>query len=370
MRRLTLAALLVALGLALSGCQETGEVENQAYVLVLAMDQTEDGALTLTARVPRIGKSGAGDGKGESGGSPYLTFSVNAPSWPQALDALQWATPRRINLSHIEMIVASEALAARPSFPALLRAVANTPHLYTNARFVVCRGRAWAFLEAGETVIGTRLSSEIRAMLSQYAHQGFIPDACLADACYCANGIYGDAIAISGYVEGADAENIGDIVTESPMKQRFFGTALFAQGRLVGTLSPAETRLFNLIRGQRDAFPYPWRGTEIELVPASASRRRVLLDGGGITLSLTVRLCVPDGLSDADAATLEASVRGDILRLIEACQSRGCDPFGFAEAAARHFPSVPEWLAFDWRAHYQSAVPDIEIVISHSCPNP
>ena len=370
MRRLTLAALFLALGMALSGCQETGEVENQAYVLVLAMDGTGDGALALTARVPKIGKSAVKDNKGESDGSPYLTFSVSAPSWSQALDALQWATPRRINLSHIEMIVVSEALAAQPSFAALMRAVANTPHLYTNARFVVCRGRAQAFLEAGETVIGTRLSSEIRAMLSQYTHQGFIPDACLADAYYCANGIYGDAIAISGYVEGENGQDDAFTVAESPMKQRFYGTALFAQGRLVGTLSPAETRLFNLICGQMDALPYLWQSTEIELVPESASRRRVLFDGDNIILSPSLRLSAPDGFSEAETIALEAAVRGDIRRLIEACQRQGCDPFGFAEAAARHFSSVPEWLAFDWRAHYRNAGLNIEVSIQPSHPDP
>ena len=123
MQRMRLAALIVLLALLLGGCQDTGEVENQAYVLVLALDAVGDGGLALTARVPKIGKSDAQGDKGDSGSSPYLTFSVTAPSWSAALDALQWATPRRINLSHIEMIVASEALASQPSFPELMNAV-------------------------------------------------------------------------------------------------------------------------------------------------------------------------------------------------------------------------------------------------------
>jgi len=370
MRNAMLFALVTALMLALCGCQDTGEVENQAYVLVMAMDQAGDGGLTLTARVPKIGKSDAKSDKGDGGDSPYLSFSVSAPTWSRALDALQWATPRRINLSHIEMIVVSEALASQSGFPALMNAVADTPHLYTNARFVVCSGSAKAFLEAGETVIGTRLSSEIHAMLSQYARQGFIPDACLADAWYCANGIYGDAIAIWGTLDGSNETSVDTAGVESSMRQRFQGTALFREGRFVRALAPDETRLLGLIRGHGEAVPYAWRGQTVSLTPESPTRRRVMIDGDNVTLALSARLSAPEGLTDEETGALEASVRGDITHLIQACQQLGCDPFGYAETAAGHFPTVPRWTAFDWRDHYKSATLNIDVTLSASHSNP
>lgn len=370
MRKAMLIALVTALMAVLCGCQDTGEVENQAYVLVLAMDQAEDGGLTLTARVPRIGKSEAKSDKGGEGGNPYLNFSVSAPSWSRALEALQWATPRRINLSHIEMIVASETLASRPTFPALMNDVADTPHLYTNARFVVCSGNAKAFLEAGDTVIGTRLSSEIHAMLSQYARQGYIPDACLADAWYSTNGIYGDAIAIWACLDGPNEMGSDAPAAESPMRQRFYGTALFREGRFVVSLSPDETRLLKLIRGHGDAIPYAWQGRTVSLAPESQTRKRVMIDGDNVTLALSARLSVPDGIADEEIPNLEASVRDDITRLINLCQQLGCDPFGYAETAAGHFPTVPQWAAFDWRSHYQGARLNIDVALASSRTNP
>ncbi len=55
--RVTRLFVLIALPcLLLCGCQRTGEVENQAYVLVLGMDRAEDGLLRLTARIPKVGK--------------------------------------------------------------------------------------------------------------------------------------------------------------------------------------------------------------------------------------------------------------------------------------------------------------------------
>lgn len=364
MRGMRLTALIVLLALLLGGCQDTGEVENQAYVLVLALDGVGDGGLTLTARVPKIGKSDAQGDKGDSGNSPYLTFSVTAPSWSAALDALQWATPRRINLSHIEMIVASEALASQSSFASLMNEMADTPHLYTNARFVICPGSARAFLEAGETVIGTHLSSEIHTMLSQYARQGFIPDACLADACYCANGIYGDPIAIRGDLAKDGAEDDAPVsVTKSPMRQRFSGAALFRGGRFVQALSKGETRLLNLIRGQCRTLSYSWQDKIIEF-PLRSSSRKVRIEGGDITLLLQLKLGVPDGFSETDISALRQSMRNDIARLVGECQRLGIDPFGFAESASGHFMTTSQWLAFDWRSRFTRAPLDVDIIIA------
>lgn len=364
MHRMTLSALIVVLALILCGCQDTGEVENQAYVLVLALDVDGDGGLALTARVPRIGRSDTQGEKGDSGNSSYLTFSVSAPSWSQALDALQWATPRRINLSHIEMIVVSEVLASRSSFLGLMNEMANTPHLYTNARLVICQRSARDFLEAGETVIGTRLSSELHTMLSQYARQGYIPDACLADACYSANGIYGDPVAIWGDLSDAGSEKDAPIsVTESPMKQRFSGAALFLGGRFVRTLSKPETRLLNVVRGQCVTLSYSWRDRTVEL-PLRSSARKVRIDGEDTTLILCLKLDGPSGLAETDRKALERSIRNAIARLVSSCQRQGLDPFGFAEAAAGHFMTVPQWVAFDWRARYARTPLDIDVVIS------
>ena len=365
MRGMTLTALIVLLALLLGGCQETGEVENQAYVLVLALDSIGDGDLALTVRVPKIGQRDVQSDKDNPGNSPYLTFSVSAASWSQALDALQWATPRRINLSHIEMIVASEALASRSAFASLINEMAETPHLYTNARFVICQGSARAFLEAGETVIGARLSSELHTMLSQYAQQGFIPDACLADACYCVNGIYGDPIAIWGNLADAGSKIDESIsVTESPMRQSFSGAALFRAGRFVRALSKRETRLLNLIRGQCRTLTYPWRGGTVKLPLLQSSSAKARIEKGDLNLLLHLKLGVPASLAETDITALQRSIQGDIVDLVGDCQQLGIDAFGFAESVASHFMSVSDWMDFDWRSRFTFASLDVEVTLS------
>lgn len=365
MRIRSLIALIVLSSLTLGGCHVSGELENQAYVLVLGIDRTEGGGLELTARVPKIGKSQEPKGGDASGGEPYLTFTVTADSWPQALDALQQATPRRMNLSHIELLVVSEALAGEVAFPALARQVARTPHLYTTASLVVCRGQARDFVEAGETVIGTRMSAEIRAMLKHYADQGYIPEACFADADFAADSIYSDPLAIWGYVE-SDAGGTDGRVIVSPMKQRFAGAALLRNGMLIRTLSVGETRLLNLIRGRSKSFLLDWTGGSLQLTPAAAPRKSVVWNGEQPTLSLHVRLKCADALTQEQLARAADELRWRLEALIRGCQRERCDPFGYAEVAAGHFPTVSRWLECDWRSLYAAAPVNIDVVITTS----
>ena len=363
-------AMLSALALLLSGCGVSGEVENQAYVLVLGVDRVEDGRLRLTARVPQIGKSKAAGQDGEDGG--YLTFSGSGENYPQALESLEQATPRKMNLSHIELLVVSEALAREERFGELIAQIAETPHLYTTARFVVCEGDARAFIEAQDAVIGARLSSEINAMLNQYAEQGYIPFASFADAWYLTGSVYGDAVAVRGFTQTArDAPAVSLVDTPtpvagtatSPMGQRYAGAALFREGRMVGTLDSNQTRLLNLIRGEIDEFPFECDGRRYALTPEGKARHRVDIDTNSMALSLDVHFSTLDDVCALDAALLEAEMERALFDVIQVCQRVGSEPFGFAEDAAASYLTLKKWRAFDWRALYESATVNVSVQI-------
>lgn len=368
----SLMTLLLGAALLLSGCRVSGEVENQAYVLVLGVDRLEDGSLELTARVPQIGKS---DDSGEQpGGGGYLVFSGSGDGYAQAKEALEQATPRQMNLSHIEMLVASENLAREADFGALIAQLSETPHLYTTARFVVCEGSARSFIEAQETVIGTRLSSEINAMLNHFAEHGYIPDSSFADVYYMAGSIYSDPVAIRGFMAAAEEASkpaaalidtpapINENIS-SPMRQRFSGAALFRDGRLAGLLDVGQTRLMNLIRGTITAFPFDCDGKIYTLTTEGAATRTVKLEDGHVTLALRMRLSTLDEVCDEDARRLEAALAEALATVVYTCQTLGTDPFGFAESAAGQFLTVEQWQAFSWRERYAGAAVDVDVEV-------
>lgn len=368
MRALRLTALLVLCGLALAGCQVSGEVENQAYVLTLGVDRLPNGMLEVTARVPRVGRSGAGDSGGEEEGSAYLTFSAAGGDWTEVLEALQWATPRRINLSHIEMLVASQALASEPAFAHLVEQIAETPHLYTTARFAVCEGTARAFIDAGRTIIGTRMSSELHALLKHYVEQGYIPRCSLADAYYAWQSFCPDPVALwvrcepeaQGGTQEAETGS-GFPVVESPMRQRYGGAALFKNGALAGVLSLKQTALLNLVRGDTRALAFESDGRRIELTAEGWPQLRARADGDSAQLSLTVSLSTMD--VDADLSRVEDALREALSSLIRHCQRLGCDPFGFADSAVWRYPTVSDWLSCGWPERYARAALDVRVSV-------
>ena len=52
--RKRLAALFLLCALLLSGCSESNEVENLAYVLILGLDLMDDGQIRVCAQIPKI----------------------------------------------------------------------------------------------------------------------------------------------------------------------------------------------------------------------------------------------------------------------------------------------------------------------------
>lgn len=354
MRAVALSVAFLLCCVALGGCRLSDEVENQAYVLALGVDRLADGKLALTARVPKIGgRSATGDQAGDDG-SPYLTFRATGDGWTQAKEALQWVTPRSVNLSHIELLVISQALASEAGFPALATGIARTPHLYTTARFVVCDGDAGDFVAAGETVIGTRMSAEINAMLKHYADEGYIPEVSFADYCFAANSIYSDPVAIHGYSEPMDNTR-PDEGEQDKLSQRFSGAALFREGVFIRALSLEETRLLELIRGEANVLVFERGGVACELTPDGPPSIHVRLGSEAPHIELSVRLTTQDELTDAETASLETGLADAMEALITSCQRLAAEPFGFAEVTAGQFATVKAWLDYNWRNRFADA---------------
>ena len=365
MRKL-MVLLLMPLCLSLSGCNSSGELENQAYVLILGVDRLPGGALELTARIPRVAGKGAQESDGSSGDS-YMTFSAAGENYARAMEALQWVTPRRTNLSHIEMLVASRTIAEEAGFSRLVDQIAETPHLYITARFVVCEGTARDFIETQQAVIGTRLSADIEATLAHYAAFGYIPNSSFADVYYAGASVYSDPVAIMGYVKGADEPASAlmrgdDDHGASAMHQRFAGAALFEGGRMVGTLDTVETQLLNLVLGETASLSVDCNGRAVELMLDSVPQKTVET-GVAPRLTLALELLSANEDCGAYARETELLLVRSFEALIAKCQRLNADPFGFAEEAAGHFMTVPEWLAYDWQTHYSAAAVDVKVHI-------
>lgn len=355
----------------LTGCAVTGEVENQAYALVLGVDEAPNGGIALTIRIPRIGQSGSGDGQEAGGkGEPYLVLSASGGDYAQALENLQWAVARELNLSHLKLLIVSEALASDQRFPELIARIAETRHLYTTAGFIVCAGRAVDFIEGQETLLGSHLASDIDAMFRHYFAHGYIPNATFADLYYATRSCYFDPVGIWGFPDAGEQpaaavlesdEDRLNAETKTASSRQYLGTALFRKGVLAGRLDAEETLCLNLVAGRVDAFSFEAGGRAWALSSALPTRIRVRTDADRLQIHVEIALTSAD---PGDPGELERALAQSVRDAIGACQRLRIDPFGFAERAAGHFPTLSDWLAYGWGDRFSQAEIDVEVHVS------
>lgn len=370
MRNICIGLLLGLVCLGIAGCGVTGEVENQAYALLMGVDRASDGGIELTVRIPRIGRGAEGDGKSGGEGEPYLTIAAAGGDYSRALENLQWTAARELNLSHLRLLAVSETLAYEEGFPGLIRQIAETRHLYTTAAFVVCEGRARAFLEGQETLLDSHLSSDIDAMLRHYAAHGYIPSATLADLYYATRSCYSDATGIWGFPDPGEQpaaaiiesdEGTLNADTKTASSRQYLGSALFRDGMLVDRLDAEETLGLNLLTRRVDSFGFEANGKTWSLSSLTGPGLSVRIENDSVRIGAKVRLTAAD---PGDPAAHETAIAQSLIGLIRKCQRLGTDPFGFAERAAAHFPTLQAWQDFDWRSRFGEAEVHVEVRIS------
>lgn len=381
-----LISLLLALCMLLGGCSESREVENQAYALVLGVDRDPaDGMIELTIQIPKIGSpSGSGsvaESGGSKSGSPYLVVSAKGSNYFQALESLEWSVTRELNLSQMKLLIVSEEFARDPEFASTISQVADTYHLYTAAHFVVCDGSAKQFISGQETIIGTRLSTEIVAMFEHYVIHGYIPNITFADTYYALNSFYSDPMAIWGFSSAQststetgikeaatliDPEGEPGNLVDSPSSRHYLGAMVFRNGVMAEKLDGKHMLFTNLILGDLSTFNYDYEDETYQMTLLGKPKYRVDIDGDQVSIRVSVQLSSIAQSNSDEELNFETSIEQDILETIQYCQDRGIEPFGFAEKAARKFLTIQDWLAFDWHARFSSAAIDVDVHTIHA----
>ena len=385
MKRFLLLPLLAA-ALMLGGCSHHAQVENQAFLLVMGLDRAADGQIEMSVQIPRIsGNNQSADGEGNSGGaSNYAQMSVTGVNYEEALERLDWASPRDLNPAQLKLVVISRDLAESPDCPELINHISQTERLFTATRIAVCEVSAKDFVSSIQPTVGTRLSTDISAMFDHYIGRGFIPRSRLADLYYLMNSVYSDPLtsyavlepAVSSGDDAADATQSAAALTgepaqfsaniESDIPTRYLGSAVFSGGRMRGVLDGTQTICTNLLLNELDSFFYSADEANVELIPEGSMKLSVDLQSDPVRLSVKGKLSLSAEELPLDREALMRSLSSDIENTIRAAQRMGVEPFGFAEAAARQFLTLEDWLNCDWKRLYPSAEVDVNISLTRS----
>lgn len=382
MCRLKLLALLFLSLVVVSGCSRASQAEDQAYVLVMGLDKTMSDQLEMSVLIPRISGK-ASDGSSGSAPENYMHLCVTADGYEAALEKLDWASPRNLNLAQMKLIVLSRDLADSSGCPELIANISQTERLFTATKVVVCEGGAKDFVEAIRPSIGTRISTDIESMFKHYNDHGYLPESSLAELYYQTASVYSDpmiAFAILDAQEpkgksgdeaapaGAFDRRIEELSDsyKSEIATRYLGAAVFSGGKMRCILDGNQTIFTNLLRNELDSFRYEVEGQNLEFVPTRPVYINVDPADKQASIQINMALSFAAQEKTPDKEMLRKKLTDDLEKVIEYTQTMSVEPFGFAERAARGFLTLSDWVAYDWKKHYQDARIEIDLRLAQS----
>ena len=375
MKRLILIVMLLMI--LTTGCAYSMQPEHQAYAISLSVDRHENGQLTLGIQVPRIGGSPAVDEESPTGtpASSYAVFSATTPSFTECLDLLRATVPYSVRLSQLRSIVFGESLAREASFAQLVKEIAMTNYLNTSAIAIVCRANALNFLNEQHPAIGVRLSSSVVAELEHYHKNGYVPYTRLFDLFSSNNSIYSDSVLTLAATENPakttplPAKSMGEALPGAlprtgDNKNQYMGCAMMRNGQMVGELDGKLTQYLEILLHETGGLSYVSGGRGLSLSVKGRPHFSLNLRPDAIDITLTLDMTATPLTDLPDLTILQRQIEEDLRTLITICQAHGVEPFKLSEYAAKHFLTVPEFIAYDFRDKFLHADVKINLTLT------
>lgn len=389
---IVLCAVILA---SLTGCYDAVELNDVEHVSIIGIDRGVSDKWRITFQLPSTAgegeKSGLGGGGQAGGGFSYKTLTVDAPSFFAGLELANASIPRKIELSHTQLLIFSEELAQSGMVGEFIAPVIRGGIIRFSSNVVISRGNAEEFVKSFKPFIGKTISREIADLMKQANESGYFTDLTLYDLYDCIKSTYHQPIAILGAVNKGEnfkedggrwgtEFNIagdyyaGDIPRKDGNETEILGLAVFDGDRMVGKLTGFESRLLSIAKGifKRGIFTIQDPKSPEYIIPIDTRQARspefdIRFEGTKPIIHLKIQLegdilAIQSRINYEDPklqpvlqAAIERFVKDGFDRTIKKSQELNCDVFKFGQKAVKHFGTINEWEAYGWNRHYKEA---------------
>lgn len=307
--------LLALLALVCSSCTAL-PAEERAFAVALCVEKEDE--WRVHARIPTY----------QTGGG-YMTVTGVGDTFPAALSSLDTASPMRINLSQLRLLVADEGLAKSGDIPGILTTLAERPDMRMQCTVAVTDASVKEVAEALKPATGTRLSKALDLMIDARVEQGAVLPAELADVLRM--GKRQSPILSALTLETKEVSLSGGYTLD--------GTNLTAD----------ETALLSLLLGHAKEMHLSLSGGFAEVRDACA---KVHLSED--QASARVELSLTAMASSFSENELEQALLGELLPLLTKLSASGCDALGLGRQAIMGTQDVAQWRMMNWTERYRS----------------
>jgi spore germination protein KC len=247
--------LVVFLSLILSGCYDRVELEELGHVAVIGIDKGGNGGMSVTFQIsnPQVGSSEKARAENEPA-SEILT--LDAVDIVSAKDTMSANISKRLDLSHATALILSEEFARSEECYNYIGELLRDRELRGDINVIVTKDKAASFINSNKPPMETRPTKFYDLISRRWKESGITPLANLHGflqrterdvSLYLA--IYATAQKNEETKFGNEDEYLaGQINLESENPIQLIGSAVFKEGKMIGTLTGEETRLTMLLR--------------------------------------------------------------------------------------------------------------------------
>lgn len=391
----TFIVLCAVILTSLTGCYDAVEVNDTEHVSIIGVDRGVSDKWRITFQLPSTageGEKSSGGGGGQAGaGFSYKTLTIDAPSFFAGLELANTSIPRKIDLSHTQLLVFSEELARSGQVGEFITPIVRGGKIRFSSNVVISRESAEEFVKSFKPFIGKTITREIIDLMEQANESGYFTNLTLYDLYDCIKSTYHQSIAILGAVNKGEnfkedgekwgtAFNIagdyyaGDIPRKDGNEAEILGLAIFDGDRMVGKLTGFESSLLSIAKGifKRGIFTIQDPEKPEFIIPIDTRQARspefdIHFEGTKPVIHLKIQLegdilAIQSRINYEDPklqpvlqAAIERFVKDGLVRTIKKTQELNCDVFKFGQKAVKHFGTIDEWEAYGWNRHYKEA---------------
>lgn len=388
--------LLVSSLIFLTGCWDQQPMDQKAYVLGIGLDKTEtDGIINVTYIIsnPEAGSTQQGGGTEEP---THEIITFNAPSFIHSQNIANAIIAKVITYDILDFFVVSEEFAKDEGFIRWFYDATKDKDVRRDTRLIISKEKASDFIEKNKPKLETRRHEYFELMFKDAGGIGIIPDSTILDFFRVTEGdsdLFITAYATTDKDDNSSKYNMdseliaGKLnVTGNTNPTQFLGSAIFKEGKMVGTLTVQETRVTELLNPTMPkpsflaSIPDPFMEEQFitarytqqsqPKINVNVTGERMKIEG---ELSLLVKVLSNHSMVDYSKKKNQDKLKEHMTKRVEEHIAKLVtrtkeefegQPFGFSIPARRHFLTVQQWENYDWMKSYLDAEVDISVNIT------
>ncbi|GFP74763.1 Ger(x)C family spore germination protein [Clostridium fungisolvens] len=392
-KRFIIFLLIFSIILSLYGCNDKKEIEEQAFVSAIGLDEGKNNNVSITFQMvnANYGRTAgkAGGGGGDEPKTEIVTF--DAPDIISARDLANISVARRITLSHAKIIVVSEKLAKEDKFFQIIESPLREKELRRGIDLIISKEKAADFIRSNDPKLESHVNKFYDFMTQRWKETGLVPVSTLNKFMQRVEEGKGLFIAVYGTTKkdfikeenGYEANykpGEVDIIGGNPTQ--LIGSAVFKSGKMVGSLTGQETRIISLLRRKPDTktmiftIPDPIKKEyRITIRVVKHEKTKVNIDLSKYNPTITVKvpliievLSIPSFTNYVQDFKLQRILKEQIKDfftheaevLVRKTKDQfGAEPFLWELEARKKFSTYPEYKAYNWPDKYSAS--DVKI---------